>query len=141
MEGEPDTKRPRMDAPATKMSEMANLNEVTLTAKDPQTGESVSMQLPLVRGTAGAPCIDVSKLYAQTGLFTLDPGFTATSSCQSSITYIDGPNGVLLHRGYAIGELAEHSEFLEVCYLLLNGRLPSSKRRLDLFKEGQQTCV
>ncbi|EGB10485.1 hypothetical protein AURANDRAFT_23039 [Aureococcus anophagefferens] len=90
--------------------------------------------MPLVRGSAGAPCIDVTKLHAATGLYTLDPGFTATSSCRSSITYIDGPKGVLLHRGYAIGELAARSSFLEVCYLLLNGRLPASEKRLKKFE-------
>ena len=76
-------------------------------------------------GSVGPDVIDIRKLYAQTGAFTYDPGFTSTASCQSKLTYIDGDEGVLLHRGYAIGELAEQSSFMEVCYLLLNGELPS----------------
>ncbi|KAJ8601221.1 hypothetical protein CTAYLR_003293 [Chrysophaeum taylorii] len=109
-------------------------SEVTLSATDEETGETLRVTVPVVRGTCGAACIDISKLAAVTGLYTLDPGFTATSSCRSAITYIDGPAGVLLHRGYAINDLAAKSSFLEVCYLLLNGTLPSSKRQLAMFK-------
>ncbi|MEC3911330.1 citrate synthase [Sphingobium sp. CR2-8] len=76
-------------------------------------------------GTVGPQVIDVRKLYANTGMFTYDPGFTSTASCESGLTYIDGDQGVLLHRGYPIGQLAEQSSFMEVCYLLLNGELPS----------------
>src|SRR5690606_40224148 len=72
------------------------------------------------------------KLYGQTGMFTYDPGFTSTASCESALTYIDGEAGVLLHRGYPIGQLAEHSSFMEVCYLLLNGELPD-QAELDEF--------
>ncbi|WP_174293143.1 citrate synthase [Sphingomonas bacterium] len=79
-------------------------------------------------GSVGPDVIDIRKLYGQTGAFTYDPGFTSTASCQSKITYIDGDEGVLLHRGYAIGELAEQSSFMEVCYLLLNGELPSASQ-------------
>ena len=78
-------------------------------------------------GTVGPSVIDVSSLYAQTGQFTYDPGFTSTASCQSSITYIDGEEGTLLHRGYPIEQLAEKGSFVETCYLLLNGELPSRK--------------
>ena len=78
-------------------------------------------------GTVGPSVIDVSSLYAQTGQFTYDPGFTSTASCQSSITYIDGEAGTLLHRGYPIEQLAEKGNFVETCYLLLNGELPSRK--------------
>ena len=78
-------------------------------------------------GTVGPSVIDVSSLYAQTGQFTYDPGFTSTASCQSSITYIDGEEGTLLHRGYPIEQLAEKGNFVETCYLLLNGQLPSRK--------------
>lgn len=78
-------------------------------------------------GTVGPSVIDVSSLYAQTGQFTYDPGFTSTASCQSSITYIDGEEGTLLHRGYPIEQLAENGNFVETCYLLLNGELPSRK--------------
>ncbi|MFZ2998498.1 citrate synthase [Sphingobium sp.] len=83
-------------------------------------------------GTVGPQVIDVRKLYANTGMFTYDPGFTSTASCESGLTYIDGDEGVLLHRGYPIGQLAEESSFMEVCYLMLNGELPS-KSELDDF--------
>ena len=82
--------------------------------------------MPIRSGTIGPDVIDIRKLYAETGKFTYDPGFTSTASCDSALTYIDGDEGVLLHRGYAIGELAEHSSFMEVSYLLLNGELPSA---------------
>ncbi|MEM9468968.1 MAG: citrate synthase [Pseudomonadota bacterium] len=97
--------------------------EKTFTLTNDQTGESV--QLPIVEGTYGPHCIDVRKLHANTGHFTLDPSFTATGSCKSKITYIDGEKGILMHRGYDIKELATHSTYMEVCYLLLNGELPS----------------
>ncbi|RJG57374.1 citrate synthase [Sphingobium terrigena] len=83
-------------------------------------------------GSVGPQVIDVRKLYANTGMFTYDPGFTSTASCESGLTYIDGDEGVLLHRGYPIGQLAEESSFMEVSYLLLNGELPS-KAELDDF--------
>tara|TARA_R110002020_G_scaffold67179_2_gene176201 strand:+ start:3107 stop:4342 length:1236 start_codon:yes stop_codon:yes gene_type:complete len=75
--------------------------------------------------TAGPDVIDIRKLYGQAGVFTYDPGFTSTASCDSTITFIDGDEGILTHRGYQIGELAEKSHYLEVCYLLLYGELPS----------------
>src|SRR5437762_3484784 len=84
------------------------------------------IECPVTKGTVGPDVIDIRKLYAQTGAFTYDPGFTSTASCESAITYIDGDEGVLLHRGYPIGQLAEQSNFMEVCYLLLNGELPSA---------------
>ncbi len=80
---------------------------------------------PVLTGSVGPSVVDIRKLYAQTGMFTYDPGFTSTASCESGLTYIDGDEGVLLHRGYPIGQLAEHSSFMEVSYLLLNGELPS----------------
>ncbi|WP_294327807.1 citrate synthase [uncultured Sphingomonas sp.] len=83
------------------------------------------VQFPVRSGTIGPDVIDIRKLYAQTGTFTYDPGFTSTASCDSALTYIDGDEGVLLHRGYPIGQLAEESSFMEVAYLLLNGELPS----------------
>ena len=86
----------------------------------------------IMDGSVGPQVIDVRKLYANTGMFTYDPGFTSTASCESGLTYIDGDQGVLLHRGYPIGQLAEESSFMEVCYLLLNGELPS-KDELDNF--------
>ena len=85
-----------------------------------------SLQLPILKGTVGPDVIDVRKLYAESDAFTFDPGFTSTASCQSALTYIDGDAGILLHRGYPIDQLAEQSSFLEVCYLLLNGELPSA---------------
>ena len=81
---------------------------------------------PVLSGTVGPDVVDIRKMYGQTGAFTYDPGFTSTASCQSKLTYIDGDEGVLLHRGYAIGELAEQSSFMEVAYLLLNGELPKA---------------
>ncbi|MDG2294772.1 MAG: citrate synthase [Paracoccaceae bacterium] len=82
-------------------------------------------ELPMYSPSAGPDVIDIRKLYAQTGLFTYDPGFTSTASCDSTITYIDGTKGELLHRGYPIDQLAAKSHFLEVCFLLLYGDLPS----------------
>ncbi|WP_120502508.1 citrate synthase [Roseovarius sp. EL26] len=82
-------------------------------------------ELPVFTPTAGPDVIDIRKLYAQAGVFTYDPGFTSTASCDSTITFIDGGKGELLHRGYPIDQLAEKSHYLEVCYLLLYGELPS----------------
>lgn len=85
-----------------------------------------SYDLPVLSGSTGPDVVDVRKLYADADVFTFDPGFTSTASCESKITYIDGDAGVLLHRGYPISQLAEKSSFLEVCYLLLNGELPKA---------------
>ncbi|HMM14150.1 MAG TPA: citrate synthase [Parvibaculum sp.] len=93
--------------------------------------DAKNFDLPLFEGSIGPSVIDISKLYGQTGHFTYDPGFTSTASCESKITYIDGEEGVLLYRGYPIEQLAEHGNFLETCYLLLNGELPKP----DEFKE------
>ncbi len=100
------------------------------TAKLSLKGADYDFQV--MSGSVGPDVIDIRKLYAQTGAFTFDPGFTSTASCQSGLTYIDGDEGTLLHRGYPIGELAEHSSFMEVSYLLLNGELPS-KAELETF--------
>ncbi len=86
-----------------------------------------SFDFPTMRGTLGPDIVDIRKLYAQTGVFTFDPGFTSTASCESKLTFIDGDEGVLLHRGYSIEQLSEDSSFMEVSYLLLNGELPSAK--------------
>jgi citrate synthase len=80
---------------------------------------------PVLAGTVGPEVVDIRKLYGNTGRFTYDPGFTSTAACESKITYIDGDVGILLHRGYAIDDLAEQSSYMEVAYLLLNGELPS----------------
>jgi len=95
------------------------------TAKISVAGTTV--ELSVLRGTDGPAVVDVRKLYAEADVFTYDPGFTSTASCESKITFIDGDKGVLLHRGYPIDQLAEKSTFLEVCYLLLNGELPNAK--------------
>ena len=88
------------------------------------------IELDIQEGALGNPVIDISKLSSQ-GFFTHDPDFVATSSCESSITYIDGDKGVLLHRGYSIEDLSTKSTFLEVCYLIFNGELPSKKELSD----------
>jgi citrate synthase len=88
-----------------------------------------SLDLPMMPGTVGPEVIDVRALYGKTGYFTYDPGFLSTASCTSTITYIDGDAGVLLYRGYPIEQLAQHCDFLEVCYLLLNGELPNQKQK------------
>ena len=84
------------------------------------------LDYPVLQGSVGPEVVDIRKFYAQTDAFTYDPGFTSTASCRSALTYIDGDAGVLLHRGYPIGQLAEQSTFMEVAYLLLNGELPSA---------------
>ncbi len=93
------------------------------TAKLQIAGKDV--EYPVLKGSTGPDVVDIRKLYAQTGAFTYDPGFTSTASCESGLTFIDGDEGVLLHRGYPIGQLAENSSFMEVSYLLLNGELPT----------------
>jgi len=98
----------------------------TITITDNSTGKSI--EVPLLRGTEGPAVADISKLYSDLGIFTLDPGFTSTGSCQSKITYIDGEEGILRYRGYPIEELAEKSTHLEVCYLLMYGELPDSEQ-------------
>ena len=87
---------------------------------------------PVRHGSVGPDVIDIRKLYGETGAFTYDPGFNSTAACESAITYIDGDQGILLHRGYPIDQLAEHSTFMEVSYLLLNGELPN-KDELERF--------
>lgn len=110
---------------------MTKTNHGSYTLTDNQTGNSV--ELPVIEGTVGPNVIDVRKLYADTDHFTYDPGFTSTGSCESSITYIDGDEGILLHRGYPIEQLAEESNFKEVAYLLLYGELPTKaqKKKFD----------
>ncbi len=101
----------------------------SVTIIDNRTGKQI--ECPVLSGKYGAPVIDTSALYRELGVFTLDPGFGTTASCKSSVTYLDGDEGVLLHRGYPIEQLAEHSTFTEVCYLLLNGDLPNLKQKAD----------
>ncbi len=104
---------------------MSKSASVTLT----ESGSNKAVELPMMSGSVGPKVIDVRKLYAETGHFTYDPGFTSTASCESKITYIDGDAGVLLYRGYPIEELAEHSDFSEVSYLLLKGELPTAAQK------------
>ena len=85
-------------------------------------------EFPVYAGTQGPNAVDIRKLYDQADIFTYDPGFTSTASTESNITFIDGDKGVLQYRGYSIGDLAEHSSFLESCYLLLYGELPNASQ-------------
>ena len=95
---------------------------------------SQSIEMPVYQGTIGPDVIDIRKLYAQTGMFTYDPGFLSTASCQSAITYIDGDKGELLYRGYPIEQLATNCDFLEASYLLLYGELPNADQKADFTK-------
>jgi citrate synthase len=106
--------------PATKLPE-----EMTLS--DTATNRSVT--LPVIGGTVGPKVIDIRKLYGEMDMFTYDPGYTSTASCESKITFIDGDQGVLLYRGYPIEEIAEKSDFMEVSYLLMNGELPTAAQK------------
>ena len=110
---------------------MAHANgKVTVTDTSGNTSD-----LPVLGGSAGPKVIDIRSLYRDTGLFTFDPGYMATASCESKITFIDGDKGMLMHRGYSIEELAEHGDYLEVCYLLLYGELPTSEEKAK-FERG-----
>ena len=96
-----------------------------------------TLDMPIYRGTVGPDVIDIRRLYSEAGVFTYDPGYTSTGSCSSAITFIDGDKGELLYRGYPIEQLAEKSHFLEVCYLLLYGELPTASEVEDF--EGRVT--
>ena len=106
---------------------MGDTPQKTVTLIDNSTGKKY--ELPVLSGTTGPDVVDIRKFYADTGMFTYDPGFTSTAACSSGLTYIDGDKGILLHRGYSIKELAEKSTFLEVCYLLLHGELPNKEEK------------
>ncbi len=110
---------------------MTKTDQKTFTLTNNETGEST--ELPVLEGTCGPPVIDIRNLYEQTGHFTFDPSFTATGSCKSRLTFIDGEEGILMHRGYDIKELTDQSTFLETAYLLLYGDLPS-KTEFDKFE-------
>ena len=90
---------------------------------------SPNVDLPVYQGTVGPDVVDIRKLYAQTGMFTYDPGFLSTAACQSAITYIDGDKGELLYRGYPIEQLATNCDYLETCHLLLYGELPDAAQK------------
>ncbi len=101
----------------------------TVTFVNNQTGKTYDF--PILDGSEGPSLVDISNLYAKTGMFTYDPGFTSTGSCRSSITFIDGEQGILLHRGYPIEQLVANSNYLDVCYLLLHGELPSTVEKKE----------
>src|SRR3954467_13820344 len=115
------------------MSATANSANGSVTVSLDGTNRSLTM--PLMPGTIGPAVFDNRKLYDQLGVFTYDPGYGGTASCDSKITYIDGDEGILLYRGYPIEQLAENSSFLEVAYLLLNGELPNPGEK-EAFERG-----
>ena len=122
-----DTKTPAAKVKASASKEHNQGPRETVTVTDNTSGQSV--ELPMLSGTLGPKVVDIRRLYSDLGHFTFDPGFTATGSCESKITFIDGDKGELFYRGYPIEELAEHSDFMEVCYLLLNGTLPTADQK------------
>ena len=115
------------------MDQLTNLKWIKQMAESKATlsidGEVIT-DLPILSGTAGFDVIDIRTL-GSNGYFTYDPGFLATASCESSITFIDGGKGILQHRGYAIDDLAKKADYLEVCYILLNGEAPSKTEYLE----------
>src|SRR3569832_1418194 len=119
----------------------------TMDAKtDKKTGTigvgNKNWDFPVYPGTVGPDVIDISKLYGESGMFTYDPGFTSPASCESKITYIDGDEGILMYRGYPIEQLAEHGDFLETCYLLLYGELPTPTQKSDFdYRVTRHTMV
>ena len=123
-----------MDAKTEKKTEAAKTGTLTVGNKNWDFG--------VYPGTIGPSVIDIAKLYAESGMFTYDPGFTSTASCESKITYIDGDAGVLLYRGFPIEQLAEHGDFLETCYLLLYGELPTAAQKADFdYRVTRHTMV
>lgn len=110
-------------------SQQASKSSGSVTLTDPASGHA--LELPVLSGTLGPSVVDIRALYSGSGYFTYDPGYTSTGACESKITFIDGEKGILLHRGYPIGELAEQSDFLEVAYLLLRGELPNETEAKD----------
>jgi citrate synthase len=113
-----------------------------MSASSTITVDDKQIDLPVKTGTIGPNVIDIGKLHAKTGVFTFDPGFTSTASCESKITYIDGDEGVLLYRGYPIEQLAEQGDFLETCYLMLFGELPTPAQKADFdYRVTRHTMV
>jgi len=109
------------------------MSQETVTITDNRTGKSI--ECPIKKGTHGPPVVDCQTLYKKFGLFVFDPAYITTASCESRITFIDGEKGILLYRGYPIEQLAEHSSYPEVCYLLLYGELPT-KEQMENFKDS-----
>ena len=113
-----------------------------MSASSTITVDGRAIELPVKSGTIGPDVVDIGKLYAKTGAFTFDPGFTSTASCESKITYIDGDEGVLLYRGYPIEQLAEQGDFLETCYLMLFAHLPTPAQKADFdYRVTRHTMV
>ena len=106
-------------------------NKVTPKGTAQLTVNGQTHDLPILGGSIGPDVLDIRTLYKNTGMFTYDPGFTSTASCESTITYIDGDEGTLLYRGYPIDQLADNASFIEVAYLLLHGELPNPKQLED----------
>ena len=115
------------------MKEKSTIEDDRFTFVDNKTG--VRYQFPLIQGSQGPIAVDLRKFYPKTGMFAFDPGYTSTASCESEITFIDGEKGILLHRGYAIDDLALHSDYMDVCYLLLQGELPSPEEKAGFEKD------
>ena len=107
---------------------------IDIAMNDPKTGKK-TIELNVMEASIGPAVVDVRRLYADHGIFTYDPGCTSTASCESKITYIDGEEGILLHRGYDIRELATKSNFLDVCYLLMEGELPTTAQQAEFRDE------
>src|SRR5579859_5844635 len=122
--GLPAPPQGRRGAPSRRLAEDPMDKNAQLKLPDGKT-----LDFPVLSGTTGPDVIDIRALYGKSGMFTYDPGYLSTASCSSSITYIDGDAGILLYRGYPIEQLAQHCDFLEVCYLLLNGELPNRKQK------------
>jgi citrate synthase len=119
--------KPKIKVADSKIKPQPPTAHAKVTVKDGRDGKS--WELPVLKGTLGPDVVDVRKLYTEHGLFTYDPGYGSTGSTQSAITYIDGEAGILMHRGYRIEELAAYSDFMEVCYLLLEGELPNAEQK------------
>lgn len=118
------------------------MDKISNTTPAKVTVGNKNWDFPVLSGTIGPDAVDISKLYAQSGMFTYDPGFTSTASCISKITYIDGDKGELLYRGYPIEQLAEDGDFLETCYLLLYGELPTKAQKTDFdYRVTRHTMV
>ncbi len=122
-----------MDMPSSKMTLADPTQSGHVTLVDHATGKQYD--LPVLQGSEGPNVIDVQNLYRDAGYFTYDPGYASTGSCNSQLTFIDGEKGILRHRGYAIEELAAHSDYMEVCYLLLYGELPTRKQKAAFVHE------
>jgi citrate synthase len=113
------------------MNDAANNVTSDVTKKATLTVGNHNYDLPMKSGSVGPDVVDITRLYGEAKIFTYDPGFTSTASCESKITYIDGDEGILLYRGYPIDQLAEHGDFIETCYLLYYGDLPTPSQRKE----------